>query len=128
MSVKGMHNCCREAVPIFKRQGGGKIVNVSSVTVDNPVTGQNKYITAKSAVVGYTRSLAKELVKDNIQVNVVVPGMTETDLLSSIPSEFIRRMGEEREYGRNLAPIEVALAMLYLSSDGPTGSPGSKSS
>jgi 3-oxoacyl-[acyl-carrier protein] reductase len=124
VSVKGMHNCCREVVPILQRQRAGKIVNVSSVTVNNPVTGQNKYITAKSAVVGYTRSLAKELARDNIQVNVVVPGMTDTDLLSSIPGEIMRRMAEERDYGRNLAPIEVAQAMLYLSSgwsDGITG-------
>jgi 3-oxoacyl-[acyl-carrier protein] reductase len=124
VSLKGMHNCCCEAVRVFQRQGGGKIVNLSSVAVDNPVTGQNKYITSKSAVVGYTRSLAKELMKDNIQVNLVVPAMTETDLLSSIPSEFIKRTAAEREYGRNLAPIEVALCMLYLSSgwsDGMTG-------
>jgi 3-oxoacyl-[acyl-carrier protein] reductase len=116
VSLKGMHNCCREVIPIFKRQGGGKIVNLSSVIVDNPITGQNKYITAKSAVVGYTRSLAKELLRDNIQANLVVPNLTETDLLSSIPAEFIRRIGAERDYGRNLAPIEVALSILYLCS------------
>jgi 3-oxoacyl-[acyl-carrier protein] reductase len=124
VSLKGMHNCCREAVAIFKRQGGGKIVNLSSVIVDNPITGHNEYITAKSAVVGYTRSLAKEVVAGNIQANLVVPAMTETDLLSSIPGEFIKRIRAEREYGRNLAPIEVALAILYLSSewsDGITG-------
>jgi 3-oxoacyl-[acyl-carrier protein] reductase len=124
VALKGMHNCCREAIPIFKKQGGGKIVNLSSVTVDNPVTGHNKYITSNIAVVGYTLSLAKELVMDNIQANLVVPSMTETDLLSSMPAEFVKRMGEEREYGRNLAPIEVALSILYLSSgwsDGITG-------
>jgi 3-oxoacyl-[acyl-carrier protein] reductase len=116
VSLKGMHNCCRQAIPIFAHQGGGKIVNVSSVAVDNPVTGQNRYITAKSAIVGYTRSLAKELVKENVQVNLVVPNMTETDLLSSIHSELIARMAADRDYGRHVAPIEVALAMLYLSS------------
>jgi 3-oxoacyl-[acyl-carrier protein] reductase len=116
VSLKGMHNCCCEVIPIFKRQGGGKIVNLSSVIVDNPITGQNKYITAKSAVVGYTRSLAKELLKDNIQANLVVPNLAETDLLSSIPAEFIRRIGAERDYGRNVAPIEVALSILYLCS------------
>jgi 3-oxoacyl-[acyl-carrier protein] reductase len=116
VSLNGMHNCCREVVPIFKRQGGGKIVSLSSVIVDNPIPGQNKYITAKSAVVGYTRSLARELVTENIQANLVVPNMTETDLLSSIPAEFIKRLGAERVCGRNVAPIEVALAILYLSS------------
>jgi len=116
VSLKGMHHCCREAIPTFIRQGGGKIVNVSSVVADNPVSGHNRYITAKSAVVGYTRSLAKELLNDNIQVNLVVPNMTETDLLSSMPSELVARLAQERAYGRHLEPIEVALAMLYLSS------------
>jgi 3-oxoacyl-[acyl-carrier protein] reductase len=74
--------------------------------------------------VGYSRSLAKELAADNIQVNLVVPAMTETDLLSSIPFEIVRRMGSEREFGRNLAPIEVALCMLYLSSPWSDGMSG----
>jgi 3-oxoacyl-[acyl-carrier protein] reductase len=124
VSLKGMHNCCREAVAIFKRQGAGKIVNLSSVAVDNPVTGQNKYITAKSAVVGYTRSLARELAAHNIQANLVVPALTETDLVSSIPGEFIRRMAAERDAGRHLAPIEVALCILYLSSNWTDGISG----
>jgi NAD(P)-dependent dehydrogenase (short-subunit alcohol dehydrogenase family) len=124
VSLKGMHHCCRAAVSAFKRHGGGKIVNLSSVAVDNPVRGQNKYITAKGAVVAYTRSLAKELIGDNIQVNLVVPNTTETDLLSSIPSEWVRRIASDREYGRNLAPIEVAHAIVFLASswaDGMTG-------
>jgi 3-oxoacyl-[acyl-carrier protein] reductase len=116
VSLKGMHNCCREVVPIFRRQGAGKIVNLSSVIVDSPVAGHNQYITAKSAVVGYTRSLAKELMRDNIQANLVVPAMTETDLLSWIPTEFVTRIGNEREFGRNVRPIEVAFSILYLSS------------
>lgn len=124
VSLKGMHNCCREIIPHFKKQKSGKIINLSSLVVDHPVTGQNQYITAKSAVVGYTRSLATELLKHNIQVNLVAPNMAETDLLSSIPAEFVKRIGQERAYGRNLSPMEVALSILYLASpwtDGITG-------
>jgi len=124
VSLKGMHNCCREAVVIFRNEGGGKIVNLSSAAVHNPVSGHSRYITSKSAVTGYTRSLAKELIEDNIQVNVVVPAMTETDLLSSIPPEYLRRMAAEREYRRHLSPIEVALSILYLSGDWSHGITG----
>ncbi|MDX6749817.1 SDR family oxidoreductase [Geminicoccaceae bacterium 1502E] len=116
VSLKGLHACCDAAVSRFKSRGGGKIINVSSIAVDQPVRGQSKYITAKSAVVGYSKSLAVELLKDNVQVNLVVPAMTETDLLASIPSDFIRRMAKARGMGRNLQPIEVAQAMLYLAS------------
>jgi 3-oxoacyl-[acyl-carrier protein] reductase len=77
VSLKGLHACCQAALPRMKARGGGKIVNVSTVAVDQPVRGQGKYITAKSAVAGYTKSLAVEVLKDNIQVNLVVPAMTE---------------------------------------------------
>lgn len=116
VSLKGLHACCNAAVPRMRQRGGGKIVNVSSVAVGHPVRGQSRYITAKSAVEGYTRSLAVELLKDRIQVNLVVPAMTETDLLASIPGDFVRRMGRARGMGRNLRPIEVAQAMVYLAS------------
>jgi len=80
------------------------------------VRGQSRYITAKSAVEGYTRSLAVELLKENIQVNMVVPAMTETDLIAAIPSDFVRRMAGARGMGRHVRPIEVAQAMVYLAS------------
>lgn len=116
VSLKGMHNFCKEVVPILKQQKNGKIINLSTITVDVPVTGQNKYITVKSAVVGYTKSLAKELAGANIQVNLVSPNMTETDLVACIPIEFSKRLASAREYGRNLQPIEVAQSILFLAS------------
>ncbi|MBA2707336.1 MAG: SDR family NAD(P)-dependent oxidoreductase, partial [Gemmatimonadaceae bacterium] len=82
VTLKGMVLCCRETLPIFRRRGRGKIVNLSTIYVDNPVKGQSKYITAKSAVVGYSRALAREVAGENIQVNVLSPNMTQTDLLA----------------------------------------------
>ncbi|MCP4594845.1 MAG: SDR family oxidoreductase [bacterium] len=116
VALSGMHNCCREFIPLFRCQGSGKIINLSTIYVDQPVPGQNRYITVKSAVVGYTRSLARELAPDNIQVNLVCPTTTETDSLAGLPEALVRRMGEERPAGRNLAPIEVAQAIIYLAS------------
>ena len=116
VSLKGLHACCREAATRFRARGGGKIVNVSTIATSHPVRGQSRYITAKSAVEGYTRSLAVELLKDNIQVNLVVPAMAETDLIASIPSDYVRRMAKARGMGRHVRPIEVAQAMAYLAS------------
>ncbi len=124
VSLEGLHACCRAVVPHMKAGGGGRIITVSSIAVDLPVKGQSKYVTAKSAVVGYTRSLALELARDNIQVNLVVPAMTETDLLASIPADYIRRAGSARAMKRNLAPIEVAQAMVYLASSWAGGMSG----
>lgn len=126
VSLKGMHNCCQLVIPILKQQKSGKIINLSTIIVENPVTGQNQYITAKSAVVGYTKSLAKELAKLNIQVNFVVPNMTETDLVSCIPSDFTKRIAASRDFGRNLQPIEVAQSILFLASSWANSITGQK--
>ncbi len=116
VSLKGLHACCREAAARFRARGGGKIVNVSSIATSRPVRGQSRYIAAKSAVEGYTKSLAVELLKDNIQVNLVVPAMAETDLIASIPTDYVRRMAAAKGMGRHVRPIEVAQAMVYLAS------------
>jgi len=126
VSLKGLHACCRAAIPLMKGRGGGRIINVSTVYTGQPVKGQGKYITAKAAVEGYTKSLAIELARDNIQVNLVVPAMTETDLLAAIPSDYIRRAGNARAMQRNLQPIEVAQAMVYLASSWTAGMSGQK--
>ncbi|NEQ76182.1 MAG: SDR family oxidoreductase [Okeania sp. SIO2C9] len=126
VSLKGMHNCCQAVLPVLKQQKSGKIINLSTIFVENPVTGQSQYITAKSAVVGYTKSLAKELAKLNIQVNFVVPNMTETDLVSCIPSDFTKRIAASRDFGRNLEPIEVAQSILFLASSWANSITGQK--
>lgn len=126
VSLKGMHNCCKAIIPIFKEKQSGKIINLSTIFVDSPVTGQNKYITVKSAVAGYTKSLAKELADKNIQVNWIVPNMTETDLIACIPSEFSRKIAAERVAGRNLEPVEVAQSIVFLSSSWANSITGQK--
>ena len=126
VSLKGMHNCCQATLPILKQQKSGKIINLSTIFVENPVTGQSQYITAKSAVVGYTKSLAKELAKLDIQVNFVVPNMTETDLVSCIPSDFAKRIAASRDFGRNLQPVEVAQSIVFLASSWANSITGQK--
>ena len=126
VTLKGLVLCCRQALPIFRRRGGGKIVNLSTIYVDNPVKGQSKYITAKSAVVGYSRALAREMAAQNIQVNVLSPNMTQTDLLATLPSAMVRKIAQARPAGRNLEPIEVAQAIVFLASQWSNGITGQK--
>jgi 3-oxoacyl-[acyl-carrier protein] reductase len=117
VSVRGLHACCKAVIPIFKSNGGGKIINLSTVAVDNPVPGQSRYITAKSAVTGYTKSLARELIEFNIQANLVVPNMSDTDLVSVLPTLYKEKIAESRLYGRHVYPIEVAQSIAFLASN-----------
>ena len=126
VTLKGMVLCCRAALPVFRRRGGGKIVNLSTIYVDNPVKGQSKYITAKSAVVGYSRALAREVASENIQVNVLSPNMTQTDLLATLPAAMVKKIAQNRPVGRNLEPIEVAQAIVFLASQWSKGMTGQK--
>ena len=116
VTLKGAHLCCKHAIPVFKNKKAGKIINLSTIAVSNPPTGQAKYISAKSALEGYTKSLAKDLVKYNIQSNVVVPNMAETDLVSSIPTAYRAKIAHSRPYGRHIRPIEVAQSIAFLAS------------
>jgi 3-oxoacyl-[acyl-carrier protein] reductase len=126
VSVKGMHACCKEVIPMFKKSGHGKIINLSTIAVANPVSGQSRYITAKSAVEGYTKSLAVELSQLNIQVNLVIPNMTDTDLISVIPALFRDRIASERTTQRHVQPIEVAQSIIYLASNWSNAMTGQK--
>lgn len=116
VTLKGAHLCCKHAISVFKNKKAGKIINLSTIAVSNPPTGQAKYISAKSALEGYTKSLAKDLVKYNIQSNVVVPNMAETDLVSSIPTAYRAKIAQSRPYGRHIKPIEVAQSIAFLAS------------
>ena len=116
VSVKGMHSCCRQVIAGMRVRNQGKIINIGSAITDAPAPSQAKYITIKSAIVGYTRSLAVELAPDGIQVNLVSPQMVETSLIATLPPTLVKKLGEETAAGRLLQPIEVAQAILFLAS------------
>jgi 3-oxoacyl-[acyl-carrier protein] reductase len=117
VSLFGMHACSTRALPHMRRQRWGKIINMGTIATELPVASQSKYITAKSAVVGYTRSLAVEAAADNVQVNLVVPSMTQTSLIAGLPAALVERLAEDTPGGSLLQPIEVAKVVLFLASD-----------
>lgn len=114
--VKGAFNCCQEALPLMLKNRGGKIVNISTVITDNPPPNQTKYTVSKSGLVGLTRSLAVEFAPYNIQVNMVAPSFVETDLTKHVSKMFIKSMGKDTPMQRNTTPVDVAKAVIFLSS------------
>lgn len=117
VSLFGMHECCRLALPHMQEQQWGKIVNLGTIATEEPVSGQSVYIAVKSAVGGYTRSLATEFAQHNIQANMVVPRMTDTSLIASLPRSLVDKLAEESVAGRLLEPLEVAKVIAFLASD-----------
>jgi len=113
---KGAFLCSQQIIPLMIAQGGGKIINISSVAVDNPPIDQTKYVTAKSALVGLTRSLSVEFAANNIQVNLVAPNFVETDLVAHIPEGFRRKIARDTPMQRLASPIDVAQAVAFLAS------------
>jgi 3-oxoacyl-[acyl-carrier protein] reductase len=97
-------------------QNGGKIVNITSLATDAPPPNQTKYVIAKSALMGLTRSLAVEFASKNVQINMVVPNFVETDLVAHISQGFRRKIAQDIPMGRLGSPIDVAQAVVYLSS------------
>lgn len=117
LNVQAVFNCAQAAAKVMKEQGGGVIINTSSmVSIYGQPSGVG-YPTSKFAVNGLTKSLARELGKDNIRVNAVAPGVTRTDMVAVLPEAVIKPIIATIPLGRVGEPEEVADAFLYLASD-----------
>jgi NAD(P)-dependent dehydrogenase (short-subunit alcohol dehydrogenase family)/acyl dehydratase len=114
--AKGAFLCCWQVIPFMLEQGRGKIINISSVATDNPPLDQTKYVMAKSALVGLTRSLSIEFASRNIQVNLVVPNFVETDLVAHVAEGFRKKLAQDTPMRRHASAVDVARAVLYLAS------------
>lgn len=117
LNVNAVFFTSRAAAPIMKEQGGGVILNTSSMVSEYGQPAGVAYPTSKYAVNGMTRSLARELAKDGIRVNAVAPGITRTDMVASLPKEMVDRISAGIPLGRVGEPEDIASAFLFLASD-----------
>ena len=117
INVKAVFVCSQAAARIMKEQGGGAIISTSSMVGEYGQPSGCGYPASKFAVNGLTRSLARELAKDQIRVNAVAPGVTRTDMLSALPKEMVDRISASIPLGRVGEAEDIANAYLYLASD-----------
>lgn len=117
INLKAVFVCSQAVARIMKEQGGGVIINTSSVVGEYGQASGCGYPATKFAVNGLTKSLARELAKDQIRVNAVAPGVTRTDMVAALPQEMIDRISAGIPLGRMGEPLDIANAYLYLASD-----------
>ena len=117
LNLNAVFICAQAAARIMKEQGGGVILNTSSMVSLYGQSSGSAYPASKFAVNGFTKSLARELGKDNIRVNAVAPGITKTDMVAALPDELIKPLIATIPLGRVGEPEDVANAFLFLASD-----------
>ena len=110
------YTCRAAARPMMKRRGGA-IVNVSSIVGVHGNWGQTNYAASKAGIIGFTKSLARELGSRNVRANVVAPGYVRTRLTDVLPEEATRTMLDATPLGRLGDPEDVAGAVRFLCAD-----------
>jgi 3-oxoacyl-[acyl-carrier protein] reductase len=108
---------CRAAVRGMMKKRAGAIVNISSIVGIHGNWGQTNYAASKAGIIGFTKSLARELGSRNVRANVVVPGYVKTQLTDVLPEEATQAMLEATPLGRLGEPEEVAGAVRFLCSE-----------
>ncbi len=106
--------CCRAVIPAMQRAGYGRIVSVSSLAALAGNVGQTNYAAAKAGIIGLSRSLAREVARDGITVNVVAPGYIETDMVETVPEALRAWALQAIAIGRFGRPEEVSAAIRFL--------------
>lgn len=119
VNLRGIFLCCRAVYPQMKSQGGGKIVNISSNRVWDGTPNRLHYTTSKAGVIGLTRALSREVGEDNITVNAITPGFTqsETQMASSTGAYVGNKTALNKALNRPQMPDDLVGAVMFLLSD-----------
>ncbi|SMP70227.1 3-oxoacyl-[acyl-carrier-protein] reductase [Anoxynatronum buryatiense] len=117
INLKGVFNCAQLVIPQMIEQGGGVILNASSVVGVYGNFGQTNYAATKWGVIGMTKTWAKELGKNGIRVNAVAPGFILTPMVQKMPENVLDMMKDKSPLKRLGTPEDIAHAYAWLASD-----------
>jgi 3-oxoacyl-[acyl-carrier protein] reductase len=118
-SLKGLYGTTQPTARQMMRQRSGRIVNLASVSGVTGIAGQTNYSAAKAAIIGFSRSLAKEMAPFGVTVNTVAPGFVDTDMLSGFSPEQRKEAMARVPMRRFGEPHEVAALVAYLALEAP---------
>ncbi len=117
VNLKGTFNCSQQVAKIMMKNGGGSIINMSSVIGIHGNAGQANYAASKAGIIGLTKSFAKELAKRNVRVNAIAPGFIETEMTEVLNEKVKDAVLENIPQKRFGEPSEVAELVAFLASD-----------
>jgi len=116
VNLKGAWNYNRAVAGPFREQRGGRIVNIASINGLRGKFGQSNYAASKAGLIGMSKTLARELGKYDVNVNVVAPGLVTSPMTAKLPAEVIEAAVRESALGRPCTPQECAEVVVFLCS------------
>ena len=117
VNLRGVFLCTRAVVPHMIKNGGGVILNASSVVGLYGNFGQTNYAATKAGVISFTQTWSRELGRYGIRVNAVAPGFIATDMVKAMPPKVLDQMASKTPLGRMGEPADIANAYVWLASD-----------
>lgn len=118
VNLNGTFYCTKAALPIMIDQKFGRIINISSFVGQAGNFGQSNYSASKGAIIAFTKTVALEMAKFNITANVIAPGFTSTEMLTSVPADILEQIREKIPLHRFAQPEEIGKAAAFLAIDG----------
>jgi 3-oxoacyl-[acyl-carrier protein] reductase len=117
VNLKGVFNCTYAVLPMMLKNRWGRIINITSVIGIIGNVGQSNYAASKAGIIGFTKSVAKEVASRNITCNAVAPGFIETDMTKSLPQNIKDKYLSSISFKKLGTPLDVANLVCFLASD-----------
>ncbi|MCK4544478.1 3-oxoacyl-[acyl-carrier-protein] reductase [candidate division WOR-3 bacterium] len=117
VNLSGTYNCTKAILPIMMKKRWGRIINIASVIGEIGNIGQSNYAASKAGIIGFTKSVAKEVARRNINANAIAPGFIETEMTKKLPENIVTNYLNSIPQKKLGKPEDVANTVLFLASD-----------